>query len=85
MTMTLLFELIVKHVPPPSNLNRTTPFSILTVQLPYVGMLLFSRVHSGILKHGDMLWALHSEGNNVKVKKIFERRGLERIERVLGG
>ena len=51
-------------------------------------MPLFGRVHSGILKHGDMLWGLDSVGNKVgerKVKKIFGRRGLENIERVLGG
>ncbi|KIK05052.1 hypothetical protein K443DRAFT_4064 [Laccaria amethystina LaAM-08-1] len=33
MTMTLLFELIQKHAPPPSHLDRTTPFSMLTVEI----------------------------------------------------
>ncbi|KIJ94180.1 hypothetical protein K443DRAFT_110890 [Laccaria amethystina LaAM-08-1] len=91
MTMTPLFELILKHVPAPSHLDRTAPFSMLTVQIesdPYVGMLLLGRVHSGILKPGDTLWALDPEGNKVgegKVKKIFGRRGLERVERGVAG
>jgi hypothetical protein len=64
---------------------------MLTVQIesdPYVGMLLLGRVHSGILKLGDTLWALDPEGNKVgegKVKKIFGRRGLERVERGVAG
>ena len=64
---------------------------MLTVQIesdPYVGILLLGRVHSGILRVGDTLWALDPEGNKVgegKVKKIFGRRGLERIERVVAG
>ncbi|EDQ99607.1 uncharacterized protein LACBIDRAFT_316279 [Laccaria bicolor S238N-H82] len=56
---------------------------MLKLQIPYVG-----RMHSGILKHGDILWALDSEGNKAgeaKVKKLFGRCRLERIGRVLGG
>ena len=59
-SMTPLFELILKHVPPPSHLDRTAPFSILTVQIEsgsYVWVLLLGRVHSGILRLGDTLWA----------------------------
>jgi GTP-binding protein len=42
---------------------------------PYVGMLLRGRVHSGILKPGDTLWALDPEGNQV---------GKARLRRYLG-
>jgi GTP-binding protein len=57
-TMTPLSELILKHVPSPSHLDRTAPFSMLTVQIesdPYVGILLLGRVHSGILRLDDCL------------------------------
>lgn len=77
-TMTPLFELILKHVPPPSHLDRTAPFSMLTVQIesdPYVGILLLGRVHSGILKLGDALWALDPEGNKVGEGKVKTKTG----------
>ncbi|KAG5733221.1 GTP-binding protein TypA/BipA like protein [Termitomyces sp. T112] len=89
--MAPLFDLILTHVPPPMHLDRTRPFSMLTVQIesdPYVGMLYVGRIHSGILRVGDVLWALDAEGQKVgegKVKKIFARKGLERIEKDAAG
>lgn len=53
-----------------------------------MGMLLLGRVHSTILKPGEMPWALDPEGKKVgegKVKKISERRGLETVERGVAG
>ena len=85
--MTPLFDLIMAHVPPPVHLERSSPFSMLTIQIeadPYVGMLYLGRIHSGVLKVGDYVWALNASGERVgdgKVKKIFGRRGLERIEK----
>ena len=85
--MTPLFDLIMAHVPPPVHLERSSPFSMLTIQIeadPYVGMLYLGRIHSGVLKVGDHIWALNASGERVgegKVKKIFGRRGLERIEK----
>ena len=90
-TMTPLFDLIMSHVPPPTHLTRTGPFSMLTVQIeadPYVGMLYLGRVQSGVLRIGDTLLALNSEGKKVgegKVKKIFGRRGLDRVEKDVAG
>ncbi|KAG5729067.1 GTP-binding protein TypA/BipA like protein, partial [Termitomyces sp. T112] len=90
-SMAPLFDLILTHVPPPMHLDRTRPFSMLTVQIesdPYVGMLYVGRIHSGILRVGDVLWALDAEGQKVgegKVKKIFARKGLERIEKDAAG
>ncbi|KAF4622429.1 hypothetical protein D9613_008997 [Agrocybe pediades] len=84
--MTPLFETILSHVPPPTHLERASPFSMLTVQIeadPYVGMLYLGRIHSGVLKVGDNVHALDKDGMKVgegKVKKLFGRRGLERIE-----
>ena len=85
--MTPLFDLIMSHVPPPEHLERSSPFSMLTIQIesdPYVGMLYLGRIHSGVLNVGDFVWALNASGERVgegKVKKIFGRRGLERIEK----
>ncbi|EIM88770.1 GTP-binding protein TypA [Stereum hirsutum FP-91666 SS1] len=84
--MTPLFETIMSHVPPPTHLSRTDPFSMLTVQVendPFVGVLYLGRIHSGVVRVGDTLWALDSEGNKVgdgKVKKLYSRAGLERFE-----
>ncbi|KAJ8075719.1 hypothetical protein PM082_021349 [Marasmius tenuissimus] len=89
--MTPLFDTILEHVPPPSHLSRTDPFSMLTVQIeadPYVGMLYLGRIQSGVLKVGDNLLALDVDGNKCgegKVKKIFSRVGMERVERELAG
>ncbi|KAK0189718.1 P-loop containing nucleoside triphosphate hydrolase protein [Armillaria mellea] len=82
-----LFDLILSQVPPPTHLSSDAPFSMLTVQIEsdsYVGMLYLGRIQSGQLRVGDTLWALDAEGNKVgdgKVKKIFSRAGLERVER----
>ncbi|KIM34879.1 hypothetical protein M413DRAFT_450027 [Hebeloma cylindrosporum] len=90
-TMTPLFDLIMSHVPPPTHLTRSGPFSMLTVQIeadPYVGMLYLGRVQSGVLRIGDTLLALNSEGKKVgegKVKKLFGRRGLDRVEKEVAG
>ncbi|KAF9073831.1 hypothetical protein BDP27DRAFT_1318228 [Rhodocollybia butyracea] len=82
-----LFDLILSHVPPPTHLNRTEPFSMLTVQIEsdsYVGMLYLGRIQSGTLNVGDTLMALDAEGNECgggKVKKIYSRIGMDRIEK----
>ncbi|GLB43088.1 putative elongation factor G C-terminus [Lyophyllum shimeji] len=89
--MTPLFDVILSHVEPPTHLDRSKPFSMLTVQIendPYVGMLYLGRIHTGVLKVGDTVWAIDSEGNKVgdgKVKKIYGRKGLERVEKDVAG
>ncbi|EAU81604.2 GTP-binding protein TypA [Coprinopsis cinerea okayama7 len=86
-SMASLFNLILNHVPAPRHLDRSKPFSMLTVQIesdPYVGVLYLGRIESGTLKVNDTVWALDPQGNKVgegKVKKIFGKRGLERIEK----
>lgn len=90
-SMTPLFDLILAHVPPPHHLDRSLPFSMLTIQVEsdaYVGVLYLGRIESGVLRIGDTLWALDGQGKKVgegKVKKIFGRRGLERVERDVAG
>ena len=84
--MTPLFDLIMSHVPPPTRLDRSKPFSMLTVQIendPYVGILYLGRIQSGSLRIGDNLIAIDADGNKVgdgKVKKIYGRIGLDRVE-----
>ncbi|CAK5281744.1 unnamed protein product [Mycena citricolor] len=83
-----LFDMVLEHCPAP-RLSRETkdPFSMITIQIesdPYVGTLYLGRVHSGVLRPGDSLIAINSEGERVgegKVKKIFVRVGMERVER----
>lgn len=79
--MTPLFEQILEHIPPPKHLDRSKPFSMLTIQIEsdaYVGAVYTGRVESGVVKVGDTLVALDAEGNKVgdgKVRKIFGRQG----------
>lgn len=90
-SMEPLFNLILSHVPPPTHLASTGPFSMLTVQIendPYLGVLYLGRVQSGTLKIGDSILALDPEGNKVgegKVKRILGRMGLERGEKDSAG
>lgn len=90
-TMAPLFDLIMSHVPSPTQLSRCGPFSMLTVQIeadPYLGSLFLGRIHSGTLRVGDTLLSLNAEGQMVgegKVKKIFAREGLQREEKVVAG
>ncbi|KAF5382989.1 hypothetical protein D9757_006297 [Collybiopsis confluens] len=89
--MTPLFDLICSHVPPPIHLDHTQPFSMLTVQIendPYVGMLYLGRIQSGSLAVGDNLLAIDADGNECgggKVKKIFSRVGMDRVEKEVAG
>ncbi|KAG5726860.1 GTP-binding protein TypA/BipA like protein [Termitomyces sp. T112] len=89
--MAPLFDLILVHVPPPMHLDHSRPFSMLTIQIgsdPYVGMLYVRRMHYNILRMGDVLCTLDAEGQKVgegKVKKIFARKGLDRIEKDAAG
>ncbi|KAH0580197.1 hypothetical protein H2248_001718 [Termitomyces sp. 'cryptogamus'] len=61
-------------------------YSMLAVQIesdPHAGMLYVGRIHSGVLRVGERLWALDAEGQKVcegKVKKILVWKGLERVE-----
>ncbi|TFK37819.1 hypothetical protein BDQ12DRAFT_723890 [Crucibulum laeve] len=68
--MTPLFDRIFKHVSVPAHLNRTSPFSMLAVQVhmetdPYVSALYLGRIQSGVVKVGDTLWAIDEDRNKV--------------------
>ncbi|KAF7303582.1 GTP-binding protein [Mycena indigotica] len=87
-----LFDMILQHCAPPT-LSRTNddPFSMITIQIesdPYVGTLYLGRVHSGVIKVGDDLTAIDTQGNKVgegRVKKLYVRVGMERVERSEAG
>lgn len=84
--MTHLLDLIVSHVRPPTHLDATAPFKMMTVQIEadsFLGNMYLGRIHSGSLKIGDVLHVLDTEGKKVgdgKVKKICSRLGVERSE-----
>jgi GTP-binding protein len=81
--LSALFDLIVRHVPPPKVLARIDePFSMLATTLsadPYLGRILTGRVESGRIAAGSSLKALSRDGERLeqfRVTKILAFRGL---------
>ena len=81
--LTALFDLIVKHVPAPKQLEKyEEPFKMLAVTLgadPFIGRILTGRVESGTLKMGETVKALNMDGTVVesfRATKILAFRGL---------
>ena len=81
--LSALFDLIVEHVPAPSQLSaRDKPFKMLATTLgsdPFIGRILTGRVESGTLKAGETIKALTSDGKlieNFRCTKILAFRGL---------
>ncbi|HTJ64369.1 MAG TPA: translational GTPase TypA [Alphaproteobacteria bacterium] len=79
-----LFDLIVKHVPPPT-VDPDKPFAMLNVILeanPYLGQLLTGRIQSGTIRTNQQVKALSRDGSlveNGRITKILAFRGLERV------
>jgi GTP-binding protein len=77
-----LFELILKHVPPP--VAEEGPFRMLATTLEadaYLGRILTGRVISGTLKPNQTIKAISREGKLIettRVTKVLAFRGLER-------
>jgi GTP-binding protein len=77
-----LFELIIKHVPPPK--AEDGPFRMLATTLeadPYLGRILTGRIRSGSVKPNQQIKAISRDGKLIeatKVTKILAFRGLER-------
>ena len=79
-----LFDLIVRHVPPPTR-DLDKPFSMLATTLeadPYLGRILTGRIHTGTIKTNMAIKGLDREGNlieNFRAAKILAFRGIERV------
>jgi len=77
-----LFDLILKHVPPP--VAEEGPFRLLATTLeadPYLGRILTGRILSGTLKPNQTIKAISREGKLIettRVTKVLAFRGLER-------
>ncbi len=82
--MAPLFELIIRHVPPPHGVRPDAPFSLLATTLeadPYLGRVLTGRVESGLLKTNMTVKALARDGSMIeqgRVSKLLAFRGLKR-------
>ena len=80
--MTPLFELVLRHVPPPE--VDDAPFQLLGTILesnPYLGRIVTGRITSGKIKPNEMVKVLDHEGSLVeqgRVSKVLAFRGLER-------
>ncbi|SFK21374.1 GTP-binding protein [Caulobacter sp. UNC279MFTsu5.1] len=80
-----LFDLIVRHVPPPKVAeNKDKPFQILNVLIesdPFLGRLLTGRIESGKAVPGMAIHALDRDGKEIergRITKVLAFRGLKR-------
>jgi len=80
--MAPLFDLIVRHVPPP--VVEDGPFRMLGTILeanPYLGRLVTGRIFSGSVKPNQAVKVLDRDGNEIeagRVTKVLAFRGLDR-------
>lgn len=80
--MQALFELVLKHVPPPT--VEEGAFRMLGTLLeanPYLGRMITGRVYSGSIKPNQAVKVLDNSGNVIetgRVSKILAFRGIER-------
>ncbi len=81
--LTPMFDLVVKHVPPPK--VEEGPVRMLATTLeadPFLGRILTGRITSGVMKVNAPLKALRHDGTlveNFRVSKVLAFRGLERV------
>jgi GTP-binding protein len=79
-----LFDLILRHVPPPT-IEADKPFRMLVTTLesdPFLGRILTGRIHSGVIKSNTILKALSRDGSEIeqtRITKVLAFRGLERV------
>ncbi len=81
--MSTLFDLILKHVPPPRQIERADePFQMLATTLGadnFLGRMLTGRVEAGRARAGDTVKALSRDGQRLeqfRISKILGARGL---------
>jgi GTP-binding protein len=81
--LTALFDLILKHVPPPDS-QPSEPFAMLVTTLEYdsyLGRVLTGRIHKGIARVNMPLKALSRDNKQIetaRLTKLLAFRGLER-------
>ncbi|KJS45185.1 MAG: GTP-binding protein TypA [Rhodospirillaceae bacterium BRH_c57] len=79
-----LFDLILRHVPPPTR-DLDAPFSMLATTLeadPYLGRILTGRILSGRAKVNMQIKAMSRDGKLIeqgRASKLLAFRGLERV------
>jgi GTP-binding protein len=83
-TMEPLFDIIVKHVPPP-RAHAGEGFQMLVANLDYsdyLGRIAFGKIYLGKIKQGDSAVCLHANGgiSQGKVTCIYHFEGLKRVE-----
>jgi GTP-binding protein len=80
--VTSLFDLVVRHVPPPT--VEEGPFRMLATTLeadPYLGRILTGRISSGSVRPNQVVKAISRDGvliETARVTKVLAFRGLER-------
>jgi GTP-binding protein len=86
-----LFDLIVRHVPPPS-IELDKPFQMLVTNLDYsdyLGRIAIGRVRRGKVKRGEYVMLMHKDGtkSKAKISQTFTHMGLARldVEQVFAG
>ena len=82
--MTPLFEMIVRHIPPP-RARASDGFQILVANLDYsdyLGRIAFGKIVSGKVRVGEPACCLHGDGRvtSGKITAIFHFEGLKRVE-----
>jgi len=83
--LSILFQTIVDHVPPPHAVEADAPFTFLATLLDrdnFLGRILTGRVQTGVLKLNQPIHALDSDGKVIetgRATKIMSFRGLERV------
>jgi GTP-binding protein len=81
-----LFDLILDHVPEPAPVrHRDEPFKMLVTLLsydPFLGRVLTGRIESGRIAMGQVIKAIHRNGEEVeraRLSKLLAFRGLKRL------
>lgn len=84
-TVLPLLDQLVANVPYPT-VDPSKPFSMLVTQIeqdPYIGKCYLGKIHSGVLKVGDVLKNMKSDGqvlSEAKCTKIIRRNGLDQVK-----
>jgi len=84
-----LFEVIVKHIPPPSG-DPESVLQLLVANLDYsdyLGRLAIGRVYNGTLRLGDEVGIVKLDGSlqKTKITKLYSFEGLKRVDETIGG